>query len=470
MPAKKIDTLLEIWAASLLPLGRELLFANHMDLYHVIDSTSVGKVKWESFTVQYHSNEQDNDTDPWMLNDYDVWYQDLHIVVHNLLAHSDLMDEMDLAPYWEYDATNDQRCWQDFMSGDWAWQEADRIICKDPTTASATLVPIILSSDKTTVSVATRQTDYYPLYLSIGNVCNNVCHAHHNVVVPIAFLVMPKMTREHASTPGFHKFKKQLFHSSLTRILYSLHLAMKDPEVILFGDKYYQRVIYSLSAYITDYEEQALLSCIMRNWCPKCLAYRENLDEDALHHDCAHADALIEEFDLQKLWYKYRIDSDIVPFTNDFLHADIYRMLSPDILHQLLKGGFKDHLVDWVKQYLILIHGKTDAERILDDIDQQITAVAPFTGLQHFPQGWHFKQWTSDNSKGLMKVYIAAIEGYVPKDIICTFHAFLEFCYLVCHNVITEQMLTEIDDSLWHFHRYCEVFCNVGVIGSFSLP
>lgn len=53
-------------------------------------------------------------------------------------------------------------------------------------------MPIILGSDKTTVSVATGQNDYYPLYASIGNVHNNVCRAHHNVVAIIAFLAIPR--------------------------------------------------------------------------------------------------------------------------------------------------------------------------------------------------------------------------------------------------------------------------------------
>ena len=68
------------------------------------------------------------------------------------------------------------------------------------------------------------------------------------------------------------------------------------------------------------------------------------------------------------------------------------------------------------------------------------------------------------------QVYLAAIEGHVLEDMLHTFRAFLEFCYMVRQNVITEQMLTEIDDALERFHRYREVFRNSGVINSFSLP
>ncbi|KAI6101619.1 hypothetical protein EDD16DRAFT_1525814 [Pisolithus croceorrhizus] len=337
------------------------------------------------------------------------------------------------------------------MSGDWAWEQAhgqDRIISDDPTTARATLIPVILGSDKTTISVAMGQTDYYPLYLSIRNVSNTVCCAHCNAIVLITFLAMPKTMREHASTLAFHNFKRQLFHSLLTRILHSLACPMRVPETVFFGDNYYQHVIYAFAAYIADYEEQVLLSCIVCNWCPKCLAHCDNLDGDALRRSQEHCDIVVEEFDLHKLWDTYGIVSNIVPFTNDFPRADIHAMLSPDILHQLIKGGFKDHLVDWVERYLVHIHGKAEAERILDNINRHIAAVAPFTGLQCFPQGQHFKQWTGDDSKGLMKVYIVAIDGHVLKDM----------------------TLTEINDALQRFHLFREVFWNAGAVESFSLP
>lgn len=38
------------------------------------------------------------------------------------------------------------------------------------------------------------------------------------------------------------------------------------------------------------------------------------------------------------------------------------------------------------------------------DMVNSIASVASFAGLRRFPQGQHFKQWTGDDSKALMKV------------------------------------------------------------------
>ena len=65
-------------------------------------------------------------------------------------------------------------------------------IADDPATHGGTFVPIILGSDKTTVSVATGQNDYWPVYLSIGNIHNNIRRAHRKGVELLAFLAIPK--------------------------------------------------------------------------------------------------------------------------------------------------------------------------------------------------------------------------------------------------------------------------------------
>jgi hypothetical protein len=70
-------------------------------------------------------------------------------------------------------------------------------------------------------------------------------------------------------------------------------------------------------------------------------------------------------------------------------------------------------------------------------------------------------------------VYLNAIEGFVPPDIIRTFAAFLEFCYIARRNVITEDSLQDLDTALRRFHQYRVVFSGTvredGLAG-FSLP
>ena len=44
------------------------------------------------------------------------------------------------------------------------------------------------------------------------------------------------------------------------------------------------------------------------------------------------------------------------PFMVFFLYANIHTLLSPDILHQIIKGTFKDHLVTWIEDYINAMH------------------------------------------------------------------------------------------------------------------
>jgi hypothetical protein len=59
------------------------------------------------------------------------------------------------------------------------------------------------------------------------------------------------------------------------------------------------------------------------------------------------------------------------PFTADFPRADIHELLAPDLLHQIIKGTFKDHLVTWVTEYVTTEHSSSEGFKILADIDRR---------------------------------------------------------------------------------------------------
>jgi hypothetical protein len=68
-------------------------------------------------------------------------------------------------------------------------------------------------------------------------------------------------------------------------------------------------------------------------------------------------------------------------------------------------------------------------------------------------------------------VYIPALEGHVPPDIIRTFCAFLDFCYLIRRDMIDDNTLTLIQGAIDRFHEFRDIFQVLGVRpNGFSLP
>ena len=57
MSAPNINTLLDLWASTLLKHKKPPPFANHRDLYTMIDLTPLDDVAWQSFSLQYNDDE-----------------------------------------------------------------------------------------------------------------------------------------------------------------------------------------------------------------------------------------------------------------------------------------------------------------------------------------------------------------------------------------------------------------------------
>ncbi|KAF8546044.1 hypothetical protein OG21DRAFT_1428003, partial [Imleria badia] len=104
-------------------------------------------------------------------------------------------------------------------------------------------------------------------------------------------------------------------------------------------------VIFGLGPYIADYPEQVLISCVVQNWCGHCLGYPDDLDGGG------------------------------APCTSELMEA-----LCQEVSVKLVKGAFKDHLVEWVGKYLEIVYGKSGAKDQLADIDCDKIPLTPKSG------------------------------------------------------------------------------------------
>jgi hypothetical protein len=74
------------------------------------------------------------------------------------------------------------------------------------------------------------------------------------------------------------------------------------------------------------------------------------------------------------------------------------------------------------------------------------------------------------NSNRSAKVYLSAIEGHVPVDMVRAIRAFIDFCYIARWEVHDTTSLRELQDALDRFHHYRTIFMTVDIRNNFNLP
>jgi hypothetical protein len=119
---KHIQNLAALYPNSLPP------FADHQEMHSTIDAIKEGDIPWKSFSVEYDGVPPDGDViPPWMTTKYDVWYRDPLLSVEQQLGNPDFAKDLDFAPKQIIDLNN-KRQYTDLLSGNWAWEQAVRIL------------------------------------------------------------------------------------------------------------------------------------------------------------------------------------------------------------------------------------------------------------------------------------------------------------------------------------------------------
>ncbi|KAI6044770.1 hypothetical protein EDC04DRAFT_2865683 [Pisolithus marmoratus] len=191
-----------------------------------------------------------------------------------------------------------------------------------------------------------------------------------------------------------------------------------------------------LVAWIADYPEQLMITCVSVKNSPISLATSEQFgDVTAQPPQAVTACDPRNIASFHKVCLTKHLNGIVEPFWAIWGDACPSCFLTPEALHQWHKFYF-DHCVCWVSNIIG-------------------AALQPRVGTRHWANGVStLKQCTGREHHELEKLLPTVAAGALPDDMLCALHAITEFIFLAQGLFHYDETLHSLNEALREFHHY----------------
>ncbi|KAI9434821.1 hypothetical protein H4582DRAFT_2174356 [Lactarius indigo] len=397
------------------------------------------------------------------------YFRDILQCIRTLYGDPEFARDLVFVPERHYtDHERTCRVYSEMHTGNWWWAVQTSLEAHQP---GATVVPVVLSSDKTQLTLF-RGKAAYPVYLTIGNVLKDIRrkpsrHAQMLIgYIPTARLegIGNKSARRRALA--------NIFHFCMRNLLAPIVPHGEMGIAMMSGDGVWRRCHPIFAVFVGDYPEQALVTCTFNGRCPKCIVHRDDLGDYSRSPPRDYNKAL-ESFVLADgdvhAFHSVCREAGLKPVFHPFWEAlpltDIFVSITPDILHQMLQGVMK-HLVAWLTGAFGPAQIDVRCRSLLPNhhvmtFARGISTLSRVSGLEH-KNMCHILL-------GLV-IKLPLLSGGSPVRVIRTVHALLDFLYLAQLPSHTTETLLYLEESLARFHENKGVFIDLGVREHFNIP
>ncbi|KII85168.1 hypothetical protein PLICRDRAFT_116589 [Plicaturopsis crispa FD-325 SS-3] len=404
---------------------------------------------------------------------FDVYFRDVLECIKSLYGDPEFAPILAFKPERHYsDEDQTVRLFHEMNTGKWWWKTQSILEKEKP---GATIVPVIISSDKTQLTLFRNKTAY-PVYLTIGNLPKEIRRKpSHRGQILLGYL--PTSRLEHITNKASRRRTlANLFHACMGRILAPLESAGVDGVAMASGDGAIRRAHPIFAAFVGDYPEQLLVTGIKNGECPKCCAPHDHLQDQFDPTECAlrDLDKILDVLDMaDTLGYSAYAQacSDVGikpifhPFWENLPYTNIFQSITPDILHQIYQGIIT-HLISWVT-----------AAVGAAEIDARCRRLPPNHHIRLFMKGITSLSRVTGQEHRQMASFLLAlvIDVPLPRNVssgklVRAVRAMLDFVYLAQYPMHTTETLVLLQQALDRFHADKDVFVDLGIRTALNLP